>query len=156
MSSAFRHMPLLREFWHLLVKKAHHPLTNEVSYFFGKCFPFGSSISCAIFQAVSDGIAFIVRLKANKVNINYLDDYLFVAAIKSECDKQIRIFLTICSKINFPVTLEKTCWGTMRLGFLGLLLDSEKQLVCIPIEKLTKALDMIEYFLNKRNKRQQC
>ena len=43
-------------------------------------------------------------------------------------------------------------WGTTLLTFLGLLLDTEKQMVCIPKEKVLKALEQIEMFLSKRNK----
>ena len=36
------------------------------------------------------------------------------------------------------------------LTFLGLLLDTQKQLVCIPVDKIAKALDLIEAFLGKK------
>ena len=49
MSMAFRNVPLKRYQWHLLVLKAEHPITKKLYYFFDKCLPFGSSISCAIF-----------------------------------------------------------------------------------------------------------
>ena len=153
MSSAFRHVPLKKDQWFLMVMKATHPITKEVWYFVDKCLPFGSSISCAIFQEVSDAIAFIVTCKTNKPNVNYLDDYLFIAALKRECDRQVHFFLEICKSINFPVALEKTFWGSTLLTFLGLLLDSENQLVCIPLDKVEKALEMVEFFLNKKKKK---
>ena len=153
MSSAFRHVPLKKDQWYLLVMKAVHPISNMIFYFVDKCLPFGSSISCAIFQAVSDAIAYIVRCRVKKSNVNYLDDYLFAAALRESCNYQVRVFLDICEQINFPVALEKTFWGTTILVFLGLLLDTVKQLVCIPAEKIEKALDLINYFLNRRNKK---
>ena len=39
------------------------------------------------------------------------------------------------------------------MTFLALLIDTEQQLICIPVEKLEKARDWIEFFLNKRNKK---
>ena len=56
----------------------------------------------------------------------------------------------MCEEISIPVVLEKTFWGTTLLVFLGLLLDTEKQLVCIPTDKIEKALGYIEFFLNKK------
>ena len=53
MSSAFRHIPMAKDQWWLLVMKATHPRTGKTMYFVDKCLPFGSSISCAIFQAIS-------------------------------------------------------------------------------------------------------
>ena len=143
MSSNFRHVPLRKDQWYLLVMKATSPLDNRVYYFVDKCLPFGSSIGCAIFQAISDAIAFLVQHRVGKPNVNYLDDYLFAAAMKKFCDDQVSKFLDICKTINFPVALEKTYWGTTVLVFLGLLLDTELQLVCIPADKIAKALDMI-------------
>ena len=81
MSSVFRHVPLAKSDWWLLVMKAEHPITKKICYFVDKCLPFGSSISCAIFQAISDAIAWIVEYRTKKPNVNYLDDYLFTAAL---------------------------------------------------------------------------
>ena len=142
MSSAFRHVPMAASEWWLLVMKAYHPVTNKLWYFVDKCLPFGSSISCAIFQAISDAIAWIVKYRTKKNNVNYLDDYLFAAALRAFCNQQIDDFLTVCALINFPVALELT--------FLGMLLDTERQLICIPMEKLIKAIDWVSYFLKKR------
>ena len=122
-------------------------------FFFDKCLPFGSSISCAIFQAISDAIAYVVKYKTKKPNVNYLDDFLFAAALKKECDRQMTIFLAVCSEITFPVAMKKTFWSDTVMVFLGLLLNMVEQLVYIPIEKIQKALDQKELFLNKRNKK---
>ena len=126
MSSTFRHVPLRKDQWFLLVMKAVHPISRKTFYFVDKCLPFGSSISCAIFQAVSDVVAYMAKVRSKKPNINYLDDFLFAAALKRLCDDQVSIFLHVYKEINFPVALEKTFWGTTVLTFLGLLLDSER------------------------------
>ena len=133
--------------------KAYHPITKQVYYFVDKCLPFGSSISCKIFQHISDAIAFIVKRRTNKPLVNYLDDFFFVVLYKAWCDRQVQDFLDICHEIQFPVSLEKTFWGTLVLVFLGLLIDTTRQVVCIPVEKINKAMDMIAFFLNKRNKK---
>lgn len=153
LSSAFRHVPIAKNQWWLLVMKAEHPVTKEGKYFMDKCLPFGSSISCAIFQAVSDAIAWIVEFKTRKPNVNYLDDYLFAAALKTMCDQQIRTFLDVCEEIRFPVALEKTFWGESVMVFLGMLLDSQRQIICIPMDKLVKASNWVNYFINKKNKK---
>ena len=153
MSSAFRHVPMAKSQWHLLVMKAEHPVTKKVMYFVDKCLPFGSSISCAIFQAFSDAIAWIVQYRTKKENVNYLDDYLFAALLKAMCNEQIQVFLDVCEEVKFPVALEKTYWGCTCLTFLGMLLDTATQLICIPMDKIIKATNWVEYFLNKKNKK---
>ena len=71
--------------------------------------------------------------------------------MKAWCDSQVQVFLDICEQISFPVALEKTVWGNTLMVFLGLLIDTVKQLICIPQDKLQKALNMVSFFLNKRN-----
>ena len=150
-SRAFRNCPIRRKDWALLIMKAEHPITGVTYYFVDKCLPFGSSISCAIFQKVSDAIAHVVTFITKEPNVNYLDDFLFAALLKAVCDEHVQVFLDTCEDIGFPVAIEKTCWGTTWLVFLGLLIDTERQLICILIDKVIKAENMICYFLNKRN-----
>ena len=153
MSMAFRHAPLTRASWKFLILKCKHPVSGKVFFFVEKCLPFGSSISRMVFQVISDGIAFVMKFRIeSKSLLNYLDDYFFTALRKSCCDSQVQSFLKVCEEIRFPVALEKTVWGTTILTFLGLLIDTQEQMVRVPLEKVIKALDMLEYFLNRRNK----
>ena len=153
LSTSFRNIPLRKDQWFLLVMKAKYPVTGKVYYFVDKCLPFGSPISCAIFQRFLNAIAFLVKTRTRKSNANYLDDFLFAALLKACCDAQVRCFLDICNQINFPVALEKTAWGCTLMTFLGMLLDTVNQIICIPTEKISRVLDMIEFFLNKNNKK---
>ena len=111
LSSAFRHAPLSRKDWRYLLMMAEHPITKRTYFFVDKCLPFGSSISCANFQAISDAISFVVTFRTKKSNVNYLDDFLFAAICKALCDSQIQVFLDVCAEIKFPVSMEKTVWG---------------------------------------------
>ena len=101
----------------------------------------------------SDSVAHIVRYFTKKQVINYLDDYLFAALVKALCNGQVSMFLKVCAMINFPVALEKTFWGTTTLTFLGLLIDTVRQVVCIPYEKVQRALNLIEQVLQKKSKK---
>ena len=152
-SMAFRNVPLKKKEWAILVLKAEHPVTRKTYFFCDKCLPFGSSISCAHFQRISDAIAYLVYVRTMKTNVNYLGDFLFAALMKAVCDGQLRTFLWICDQINFPVSLEKTFWGSTCLTFLGLLLDTVHQAVCILQEKVDCALDLIAHFLNRNKKK---
>ena len=150
MASAFRQVPLNGKCWFLLLLKAKHPVTGKMYWFVDKCLPFGSSISCKNFQDFSDAVAHITKVKTGKVTVNYLDDYLFASLLKQWCDWQMRKFLEICKIIAFPVSLDKTVWGTKILIFLGLLLDTQRQVVCIPWDKVKRAKELVSYVLNKK------
>ena len=87
-----------------------HPETTETYYFVDKCLPFSTLISCAIYQAISDAIAYLVAYRTKKPNVNYLDDYLFVAAPKLACYFQVRTLLEICEKM-FPSNFRENILG---------------------------------------------
>ena len=152
--SAFRHFPIQKRFWKFLVMKARNPINKLWYYFVDKCMPFGSSISCAHFQTFSNAIAHIMKTKTGgRDNVNYLDDFLFVAFLRWICNQQVTTFLELCKIINFPVSLDKTVWACKIITFLGMLIDTEKQLIMIPIEKIEKALTQIDkLLLNKKRK----
>ena len=153
MSAAFRNVPLAPESWQFLVMKAEHPVTRKIYYFVDKCLPFGSSINCAIFQNFSDAVVHIVEFKSRQPNVNYLDDFFFAHLIKQLCDQQVQCFLDVCSEIQFPVALEKTFWSNTVIVFLGILIDTINQVICIPKEKVERALNMVMFFLNKVNRK---
>ena len=118
-----------------------------------KCLPFGASISCSHFQRFSNAVAFILRMRTGNPAVNYLDDYLFAALKKFICDSQVQQFIDLCHEINFPVNMEKTIWGTTLLVFLGLLINTVEQTVSIPLDKLTRGLEMINEVLENRSRK---
>ena len=153
LTSAFRHICLAKWCWKFLVMKARNPADGKFYYFFDKCLPFGAAISCAIFQAFSDALSHIVAFQTQQENLNYLDDFFFVALLKAACDLQVKEFINICNTINFPYSEEKTFWGSNLITFLGLLIDTKRQLICVPVEKVYKGRYLIQKMLAaKKNK----
>ena len=150
LKSAFRNLGICMEDWPLLVMKAKSPIDGKWYYFIDKCLPFGASISCSHFQAFSDALKHIHEWRTGSETINYLDDFLFAALRIMWCNNIIQSFLDTCAEINFPVSLEKTCWATPSLTFLGLLIDTLQRKIFIPIEKVSKALIQIEEFIGSR------
>ena len=136
--------------WCLLIMKAESPIDGKIYYFVDKCLPFGASISCSHFQRFSNAVAHIVRFKTQEDLVNYLDDFLFVALLRAWCNQQVQTFLEVCKTIRFPVSLEKTFWGCTSLTFLGLLVDTINQIVAVPVEKIQKALELIDEILSKK------
>ena len=153
MHSAFRNLGIKKLDWKYLVMKATSPLDGKTYYFVDKCLPFGASISCSHFQRFSNAVKHIVQWKTKQDLLNYLDDFLFAALYTLLCNRQVDLFLEICKLINFPVSMEKTFWATTNLTFLGLLIDTVKQTVSIPVEKISKALSLIQEILAKKSKK---
>ena len=150
LKSAFRHFGIHPDDWMLLIMKAENPRDGKVYYFVDKCMPFGASISCSHFQRFSNALAHITKAKTGNETVNYLDDFFFAALLKILCNKQVKTFTKICDLIKFPWSMEKTFWATTRISFLGFLLDSILKKVFIPIEKIERALNMINTFLGRK------
>ena len=142
--STFRNLGMRVQDFKLLTMKAQSPLDVETYFFVDKCLPFGAAISCAHFQSVSNAIEHLVRFRTGRRAVNYLDDYLFISYLKELCNQQIRTFLEICKDINLPIAMEKTQWACKVIIFLGLLLNTIRQVICVPQEKINKAVQLIE------------
>ena len=149
LKSAFRILGIHPDDWPWLVMMAISPLDGRKYFFVDKCLPFGAAISCAIFQRFSNALAHIIEFKTGRFNINYLDDFLFIAYMIEVCNSDLNIFLKVCQEICFPVSPEKTEAATTLITFLGYLLDTKRQLVYVPRSKIQRALDMINTILEK-------
>ena len=156
-SNAFRLVPVLVCQRFVLIMMAEHPLTNVKYYFVDKCLPFGSSRSCAIFQEFSDALAFLTEVSIVKKNIcsnpaltNYLDDFLFMALQTAIANGMLREFLHLCSKIGCPISVEKTEWASPIMVFLGTLLNGKEQVISVPIDKVEKTYQFLQYAIQKR------
>ena len=62
----------------------------------------------------------------------------------------MKVFLAVCADINFPVAIEKTFWGSNRLTFLGMLLDTWEQVIGLPVDKIEKAILLVRSFVSRK------
>ena len=155
MTSAYCLVPLKPSCRPWLVMKAKDPRDNKFKYFIEKCLPFGSSISCAIFQKFLNAIKYVFVTQSRQSGliiwvVNYLDDFLFIHWRKLMCDEAIREFLELCSWLGIKIAMEKTEWGTTKIVFLGILLDGDNLILAIPEEKRLRAINMIKFLISKR------
>ena len=151
LSAAFRQAPLSVDQFCWLVMKARSPFDGKIYWFMDKCLPFGSSISCSLYQKISDSLAHVMQYRSNgKIPVNYLDDFLFIAMLKCLCDGQVQMFIDLCKQIGLPVAMEKTEWSSEIITFLGLLLNLRNHTISLPVEKIEKARAMIDLFLKHK------
>lgn len=69
------------------------------------------------------------------------------------CDNQVHLFMQICGEINFPVSLEKTEWGSQILVFLGIVLNAILACLIIPQDKVSKAVGGLERIVESKKVR---
>ena len=132
--------------------KARDPMTKAWKYFVDKCLPFGSLISCALFQCFSDALRHITehRLQVRNRIMNYLDDFLFVAITIFFCNYMINQFLNLCKELGIPVSLEKTEWASDLMIILGILLNRSDMSLAVPLEKQKLVIELLTETLAKR------
>ena len=152
LKSAFRLVPGRIENFCLFLMKLEDPVTGKTVYVVDKNMAFGASISCAIFQDFSDCLTFIIEARTlNQRNItNYLDDFLFAAISALGSNRLLQKFLELCDEIGCPYSPEKTEWATIRIVFLGILLDGRMQILIVPEEKRIKALNILNWVVDRR------
>ena len=61
--------------------------------------------------------------------------------------------MKVCEEIGSPVALDKTFWGSTSMTFLGFLIDSVKQLVMVPVDKVVKAQEMFDELLESKSRK---
>lgn len=147
-SAAFRRVPLAKSQWKWLMMRATCPINGREYYFADKNLCFGSGVSCAIFQRISNAIAHVAQfLHGGLRPTNFLDDFLQVEKLIQNSWKSLRLYQKLCNDINFPLADEKTVEPTQIVVFLGMLLNSVTQTVSIPVEKRNKAITQIDNLL---------
>ena len=155
--SAFCLLPLGPWTYWILIMQAKHPNTKRMYYFVDKCLPFGHSISCALFQAFSNALAhmtkFLIRINwkiHDPALTNYLDDFLFAALLERLCNEMLDQFLTMCKHLGVPISMEKMEFATVRIVFLGILLDGELFVLVVLEEKRIKTINLLQSFLHRK------
>ena len=144
--SAFRIVPIHPADYSLLGMKWEH------LYYFDRTLPMGLSSSCSIFEAVSTALEWISihHLGATSV-LHILDDFLFIAPTKDQCNRDLANFVSFCDYIGVPLAPEKTVGPDTVLQFAGIILDSIRMEARLPDDKLVKCRQSLSDFLTRRS-----
>lgn len=148
--AAFRNLSIRPQDRRWLVMKAKHVKSGQFFYFVDLCLPFGASISCRHFSRVSDSLVHLHKFLTKHNLVGYLDDFLFGGTSEASCNGQVDAFMHMCQLINFPVSLEKTVFGTEEIIFLGILINTKTRTISIPTEKRDRALQGIDTIIRSK------
>ena len=149
LSDAYRMVPIKKSDWKFLGMR----LGQDI--FIDRCLPMGAASSCAIFQRISNALAWMIQSKSttNCRVFNYLDDFLFLAKSHQECGKSLTTFIDLCNKIGVPISTEKTIPPNTSLVFLGIGINALRLELFIPPDKASTVLKELKDFLSKRSQR---
>ena len=132
--SAFRVISGWPSNWRWTILKATDPRTGKDMFWVDKNLPFGSSVSCSLFQRFSNCVEHIVEVLMGRPMLvtNFLDDYLFVAPSRSEANEMARTFISVATQMGLSIAEEKTEWATTSLIFLGILIIGDQSMIAVP------------------------
>ena len=120
------------------------------NYYVDLCLPFGSSISCALFECFATMFNWIVNVRTLRIFMHYLDDFFTVDADKRVCIWSMVCFQDLADQVGFPLCPQKFVPPTQCLEFLGLTLDSILMQIRIPRDKVLNIILMIKTMLLHR------
>ena len=144
--SAFRIIPVQPSDYHLLGF-----YWNE-GYYFDRCLPMGCSSSCAIFEAFSTSLEWIIQRRLPQVAVlHILDDFLFIAPTYHLGKAALQTFISICKDIGVPLAPEKTVGPSQVIEFAGIHLDSVDMAASLPQDKVTKFIQHIDQILSLKS-----
>ena len=102
--------------------------------------PFGIRSGPKIFTRFGDSLQFLLGSTGGVNNvIHYLDDFLLAGPASSLiCERNLQTCFSLCEKLGVPIAEDKTEGPNTEITFLGFTLDSVKQELRLPNEKLLK------------------
>ena len=119
-------------------------------YYRYKVLPFGCSLSPITFTKVVREMVKFFRAKGIRL-VAYLDDFLAMFPSREEAiTVRDQVILPTLLRLGFLAEDSKSVWEPcQRLEMLGLVLDSEKQLIEIPEDKLGRVEELARNLLGK-------
>ena len=104
-------------------------------YFFDKRLPMGVASSCGIWESSAEALIYLHEKSKpkNSVSDHLMDDFIFAEASKEGCNKALQNFLSICEYTGFPIAPEKTVGPTQCIIYLGIELDTVRQMARLPL-----------------------
>ena len=147
LKSAYRHVPVHPDDRWLLGMEWKGQL------FVDTALPFGLRSAPAIFNAVAEALAHMIRQKGVEELDHYLDDFSIVGSPNTQqCRRDLEISLATCEEAGCPVAGEKTEGPTTVITLLGIELDSIQIQLRLPQEKFKK----LKKLVNSLRKRTGC
>jgi hypothetical protein len=116
--------------------------------------PFGSSLSCKIFQTISDAVVRAFRRRGFKA-LSYIDDFIVISDSYSECVVALDCLISLVQNFGLEINWQKVAYPSQVMTFLGVTIDCVNRTLALPKDKLCalKSLLVKWSFKKKATKR---
>jgi len=117
--------------------------------------PFGLRSTQKIFTALADALEWCIVKKGVEFIYHYLDDFKLLGPPDSErCSQNLHIIQSVCRDLGVPMAREKKAGPTSNIEFLGIIIDTVRQELCLPEDKLERLKTLLAYWTP--SKRDSC
>ena len=114
--------------------------------------PFGLRSAPKKFNALADGLEWILMQQGACQVLHYLDDFLFVGAPRrSDCADAVRLAQEVCQSLGVPLAVEKMEGPSCTLTFLGICLDTVTMELRLPADKLTRLVSVVRQWRSRKS-----
>ena len=133
-------------------------MTWEGHIYTDNCLPFGLRSVPKIFTAFADVLAWVLHHSGVRFLIHYLDDFLiFGSPFSDEGQSFLRIALSVLADLGVPVSLPKLEGPSTSVTFLGILIDTARMELRLPLDKLSRLRDLVARWRGRRSgSRSEC
>ena len=144
LKNTYHILPIHREDRHLL------GVCWEEDVYVDPCLPFGLRSAPKIFTAFADSLAWILHHRGVRHLIHYLDDFLiFASPFADEGRLLLDTVLGMLADLRVPVALNKLEGPDTTVTFLGIVIDTARMELRLPLDKLTRLRRLVASWLAK-------
>ena len=146
LKAAFRMVPIHPDDWDLL------GMQWQGSFHLDTCLPFGFRSGPFLFNLFAEALHWILHNNYQVGAVHYLDNFLIVGAPGADlCASTVQLTLRVCESLGIPVALDKLEGPAIHISFLGIMLDSEAQILSLTQDKLEDILHRVHLWLGRRS-----
>lgn len=126
-------------------------LWNNALYVDGML-PFGLRSAPKIFNAIADALEWCIANESVELIFHYLDDFAIIGPPESEvCLRHLMILKRVCSELGVPLAPDKQDGPTTVIQFLGIIIDTERQELRLPEDKLKRLLESLDEWGHRKS-----
>jgi hypothetical protein len=122
---------------------------TEPTFLYDVRLPFGNSLSCKMFQSLSDSIVRMFN-KSGFFAISYIDDFLVVSDSESKCKLALDCLVNLIEKLGLVINWKKVTQPAQRVVFLGVDIDCCNRTLSLPSKKLAEVKSLLTKWYSKR------
>ena len=116
-----------------------------------RALPFGLRSAPKIFSAFADMVAWALFKGGIRALIHYLDDFLFFGSPdSSEGSSVLALALQVLENLGIPVAIHKTQGPATSVTFLGIVIDTQRFELRLPLDKVQHLRDLLHSWSTKR------